>query len=241
MRASASSVYRTEPVGTDVFEGTVHATGQVSFPLDQTVHISPRLQGRIRSVFAQIGARGSKGQALAIMDSVDAASAQSNAVQAENKLRLAKSTLEREQRNGAARDIGRHPGGGQLDQAHARTEFTKDALSKIREQANFGGFTQKPLSYAQNDSVSAKADLASAEADLAVAERERSRTAKLVEIGVAAKRDLEAAENDEQKDRVAVEADKEKVKNFQQSADLQKEGRPDQSLPRRPAGSLGRE
>jgi RND family efflux transporter MFP subunit len=210
---------QTEAVRLDAFDGTVNATGQVSFPLDQTVHISPRLQGRIRTVLVQVGDMVSKGQTLAVMDSVDAASAQANAMQAENKLRLAKSNLEREKRlyRLGTSDVAQAE--ANMDQAHARTEFTKDALAKIREQARIGGFTQKPFSDAQNDLVGARADLASAQSDLAAAERERVRTAKLVEIGVAAKRDLEAAEDVSEKARVAVEADKEKVKQFRQSAD----------------------
>ena len=70
-------------------EGIVRATGQVNFNADQTVKISPRLPGRIESVFVKVGDPVAAGQTLAILDSVDAANALANARQTENKLRMA--------------------------------------------------------------------------------------------------------------------------------------------------------
>src|SRR5260370_41859663 len=48
---------RTAPVRAAAVAGTVHATGEVSFNADQTVKISPRLQGRIDQVLVRVGDR----------------------------------------------------------------------------------------------------------------------------------------------------------------------------------------
>src|SRR5579862_4403329 len=45
------------------------ATGLVSYPADQTVKISPRVAGRIRSVFVRVGDAVAPGQTLAILES----------------------------------------------------------------------------------------------------------------------------------------------------------------------------
>ncbi len=88
----------TTAVRQEVVLSSLHATGQIIFPSDKTVKISPRLQGRIRQVFVHIGDHVAVGQVLAILDSVDAATAQTTARQNENKLRQAKSTLDRQER-----------------------------------------------------------------------------------------------------------------------------------------------
>jgi membrane fusion protein, heavy metal efflux system len=207
----------TEPVHAAALEPGIQATGLISFPADQTVKISPRLQGRIRQVLVRVGDHVAAGQMLAVLESVDAAAALTNARQAANKLRLANTSLERQRRLYRLGTPDVSQAQASLDQAAARTRFTKDALDRVREQARIGGFTQKPLADAQNDVVAARADLAQAQADLGQAERERDRTARLVEIGIAARRDLEAAENAVKKAGVTVQADTEKVTLHQQS------------------------
>lgn len=207
----------TAPVRVEAVGGVVRATGVVSFPSDQTVKISPRLQGRIDQVFVHVGDRVAAGQTLAILDSVDAANALATARQAENKLRLARLSRERQERLYRLGTSDVTQAQANVNQAEAHAQFTHEALRRTREQAQIGGFTQKPLEDARQAVVAAQADLAQAQADLAQAQRERDRTARLVEIGVAAKRDQEAAENGVQKAQVTVQADQEKVRLAQQA------------------------
>jgi RND family efflux transporter MFP subunit len=202
----------TAPVRAEAVGGVVQATGLVSFPADQTVKISPRLQGRIDQVLVHAGDRVAAGQTLAILDSVDAANAQAAARQAENKLRLARANRERQERLYRLGTSDVTQAQASLDQAKAHAQFTREALQRTREQARIGGFTQKPLEDARQVVVGAEADLAQAQADLAQAQRDRDRAARLVEIGVAARRDQEAAENGVQKAQVTVQADQEKVR-----------------------------
>ncbi|HLK58366.1 MAG TPA: efflux RND transporter periplasmic adaptor subunit [Chthonomonadaceae bacterium] len=199
------------PVREEAIESNLKATGLISYPADNTVKISPRLQGRIQQVFVRVGDHVNKGDTLAILDSVDAASAITTARQAENKLRLAENNLHREERLYQLGTPDVTQAQANLDQTKARTQATADALARTREQARIGGFTEKPLEDAKTAEVGANSDLAQAQSDLAQAQRDRDRKAKLVDIGVAAKSDLEAAENVLEKAKVAVQSDQEKL------------------------------
>lgn len=202
---------RTAPARAAAVEGRVEATGRVSFNADQTVKISPRLQGRIDQVFVKVGDRVSRGQTLAILDSVDAATAQANARQADNKRRLAQTNLQREERLYRLGTSDVTQAEANREQARTRTQFTRDALARIREQARIGGFTQKPLEDARQAVVGANADLAQAQADLALAQRQHDRATRLFNAGVAAKQELEGADNAVQKAQVTADADQERV------------------------------
>src|SRR5579871_1608705 len=59
------------PVAVQRLQDAVRATGQILYPADQTVKISPRLQGRVRQVFVRVGDPVTAGQTLALLDSVD--------------------------------------------------------------------------------------------------------------------------------------------------------------------------
>lgn len=207
----------TDRVTSERLEAVLKATGTVSYPADRNVKISPRLAGRIREVRYRVGDRVRKDEILAVIDSVDAATALTSSRQADNKLRIARQNLERAERLYRLGTPDVTAALANLDQARARAAFTKDALARIREQAKIGGFTQKPLQDAQNDVVSSGADMARARHDLAQAERERDRTTRLVEIGVAAKRDLEAAETAVKNARVTLDAAQERGKLTQKT------------------------
>lgn len=201
----------TATVRVETIAGDIKAAGQIVYSADQTVKISPRLQGCVQQVLVRVGDHVTAGQTLAVLDSVDAAAAQTTARQNDNKLRLATTNLERQERLYKLGTPDVTAAQASLDQAAARTQFTKEALERLKEQANIGGFTQKPLEDAQAAVVSANSDLAQAQSDRAQAERDYERKAKLVEIGVASKSDLEAALNVREKAAVTVQADQEKA------------------------------
>lgn len=212
----------TAPVRAETLAADLHATGQILFSSDQTVKISPRLTGRVRQVYVRVGDHVVVGQPLALLDSVDAAAAQNTTRQSENKLRLAASTLERTERLFHLGTPDVTSAQANLDQAKARVEFTNSALERVREQAQIGGFTEKPVEDAQTAVVAARSDLAQAQADQGQTQRDRDRKAKLVEIGIAARSDLEAADNALDKARVTVKADQEKLALVQTAFEREK-------------------
>ncbi len=197
--------------------GAIHATGQVLFPADSSVKISPRLAGRVRKVYVRVGDRVAPGQTLAVMDSVDAASAQTLARSTKVALEQARENLARTRR---LYDLGTPDvtaAQASLDQAKAAALFARDALQRLKQQAGIGGFAQPPLEAAQNTLITAKGALVLAQSDLAQAQRDHDRKQKLVEIGVAAVSDLESAQNVLEKAQTAVQSDADSVKVAEQS------------------------
>ena len=207
---------QTEPVRLDALQSQIDVTGTVSFPADESVKISPRLQGRVRQVYVREGDYVKAGQPLALLDSVDAATAQTTYVQNENALQLAKIALDR---NETLYHLGTPEvtqAQAAFDQAKANTAFSADALAKVRLQAKIGGFTQQPLADARTAYANAWSTFAQAQANLDAAQPAYDRMVKLVGIGVNSKADLEAAQNTLTNAKVAVAAD-------QQVLDLAKE------------------
>lgn len=196
----------TAPVLREGFSETLHLTGQVVYPLENTVKISPRLAGRVQAVSVRVGDPVRAGQTLALLDSVDAVAAQNTARQNANKLRLAQETFNRTERLYRLGTSEVSTALANLDQAKARTAFTKETLARIRQQAGIGGFTQKPVEDAKNALVTAKSTLAQAQSDAALAARDHNRKVKLIEIGIASRSDLEASENVLDKAKTQVEA-----------------------------------
>ena len=199
--------------------GTLQTTGQILFSTDQSVKISPRVQGRVRQVFVRVGDHVTAGQPLLILDSVDAATAQTTARQNENKLRQADANLERQQRLYRLGTLDVTSAEAALDQARANAVAAKDVVVRTREQERIGGFTQKPLEDAENAVVMANSALSQARSDADQAQRDYDRKTKLVEIGVSAKSDQEAALNTLEKTRTSVQADQESVRLAHQALD----------------------
>ena len=208
---------RTAPVLLSALEGRLQTTGLVSYPVDQTVKISPRLQGRIRQVYVSVGDPVSAGQVLAVLDSVDAATAQATALQSQNKLRLARVTLDRQRQLFRLGTPEVTAAQAALDQARANTLFKKEAFQKIQEQARIGGFTQQPLASARTAVVQAQASFDSARQDLDLAQRTQDRAARLNQIGMNARQDVEAAENTLAKARVTVQSDQDQLRLAQET------------------------
>ena len=201
----------------ETLSAEIHATGQVLYPADQTVKISPRMQGRIKDVFVRVGDHVTMGQTLAILESVDAAAAQTAARQSDNRLRLSRLTLARSERLYRLGTPEVTSAQASLDQARSAAIAAQETLERTRQQAAIGAFTQPPVENAQNSVIVAKGALMQAQSDLAQAQRDRDRKLKLVEIGVAARSDLESAENVLDKVRTAVQSDQESLKLSQQA------------------------
>jgi RND family efflux transporter MFP subunit len=206
-------------VKSEAIEQDVRVTGQVLYPPDTTVKISPRLQGRVKQVFVRVGDSVSVGQTLAVLDSVDAATARTTSSQNENLLRLAQTNLDKAQRQF---DLGTPEvtqAQAALDQAKTAKIWAKDAYDKVTLQAKIGGFTEKPVEDAENALVGAKSTSSQAQSDLALAEKDFARKKKLFDIGVAAKSDLEISQDTYEKAKAAADAAKETVRLATQALD----------------------
>jgi len=208
---------QTAPVRLSPLVGRLQTTGLVSYPADQSVNISPRLQGRVRQVYVSVGDHVTAGEPLVQLDSTDAATAQTTFRENQDKLRLAAITLQRNQtllRLGTPEVTQAEAA---LEQAKEHTSYTRDALNKIRLQAKIGGFNQQPLATAQTNVVQAQAALDSSKQDLDLAQRAERRAVKLNQIGVNASQDVEAAENTLSKAQVTVQSNQDQLRLAQET------------------------
>ncbi len=208
---------QTAPVRLSPLVGRLQTTGLVSYPADQSVNISPRLQGRVRQVYVSVGDHVTAGEPLVQLDSTDAATAQTTFRENQDKLRLAAITL---QRNQTLLHLGTPEvtqAEAALEQAKEHTSYTRDALNKIRLQAKIGGFNQQPLATAQTNVVQAQAALDSSKQDLDLAQRAERRAVKLNQIGVNASQDVEAAENTLSKAQVTVQSNQDQLRLAQET------------------------
>ncbi|MFQ5670003.1 MAG: efflux RND transporter periplasmic adaptor subunit [Acidobacteriota bacterium] len=89
---------RTAPVEQRVLPPSLETTGQVDFEQDRLAHVPPRIPGRVEQVRADLGATVSKGQILAIIDSIELGQAKSAYLQAKAQEDLARQNYEREKR-----------------------------------------------------------------------------------------------------------------------------------------------
>ena len=89
---------RTAPVSTRVLPAELLTTGQVDFEQDRVAHVTPRIPGRVEAVHADLGDRIERGQALAVIDSIELGQAKTAYLQARAQEELARQNFEREQR-----------------------------------------------------------------------------------------------------------------------------------------------
>jgi RND family efflux transporter MFP subunit len=212
----------TASVGEQSIQADLKTTGAISYPADQTVNLSPRLQGRITQLFVRVGDHVSAGQRLALLVSVDGATAQTTALQSANKLRQATLDLQRQQRLFRLGTPDVTTAQAAYDQAVAAADAAKDVLDTTNEQSKIGGFSDKPLEDASNGLIAANSSLAQAKSDLLQAQRDFDRKSKLVQVGVAAQADLEQALNTLEKSKVAVQAGEDAAKLARQAVEREK-------------------
>jgi len=195
----------------------IKTTGLVLFPQDSTVKISPRVQGRVRLVLVKTGDTVHVGDTLAVLESADAAAALNAVRQADTRVELTRNNLERQQKLYQLGTSDVTQAESNLDQAKARTLYSKDVLTRANEQAKIGGFTDKPLEDAENAMIQAKAALAQSIQDLSLAQKDRDRAERLTGIGVGARRDFEVAENALEKTKATVQANRDSLRLAEQA------------------------
>jgi len=212
-QAAAEAVeLRTASVTVEPGSHTIHTNGVVHFSPYNTINVSPRLVGRIQSVFVKVGDRVTAGEPLANLLSSDAAIAVDTARDADQQLKLTEVTLATARKQYAAGTPEVTAAEAAQISAHENTVYTKRMLALTREQNGIGGFTDKPLSDAQSAAKQADTQLAQDLKDLQLDQNAYDRTAKLFGYGVAAKADVELAEDTLGKQKDAVANDREQLR-----------------------------
>ena len=136
---------QTGPARLTSLDESIQTTELVSFPSDRTVKVAPRLTGRVRQVFVKLGDRVSAGQRLAILESVDAATAESTYQQNKTALHQADLDLQRQERLYRLGTPDVTSAQAAYDEAVTARKQAKVVLDLSKNQDQIGGFTQKPL------------------------------------------------------------------------------------------------
>ena len=212
-QAAAQAVeLRIAPVTLEPGTHTIHTNGVVHFSPYSTINVSPRLVGKVQSVFVKVGDRVTAGEPLANLLSSDAAIAVDTARDADQQLKLTTTSLATARKQFAAGTPEVTAAEAAQISAHENTLYTKRMLELTREQNGIGSFTDKPLTDAQSAAKQAETQLAQDLKDLQLDQKAYDRTSKLFGYGVAAKADVEAAEDTLGKQKDAVANDKEQLR-----------------------------
>lgn len=203
---------KTAPVSSEPGAHTIHTNGVVHFSPYSTINVSPRLVGRIQSVFVKVGDHVTAGEPLANLLSSDAAIGVDAARDADEQLKLTAVNLTTARKQFVAGTPEVTAAEAAQISAHENTLYTKRMLALTREQNGIGGFTDKPLTDAQSAAKQAETQLAQDLKDLQLDQKAYDRTSKLFGYGVAAKADVEAAEDTLGKQKDAVANDKEQLR-----------------------------
>jgi cobalt-zinc-cadmium efflux system membrane fusion protein len=195
----------------------LQTSGQLTYPSDSTVKIAPKLTGGIDQVLVRVGDRVTAGQTVAILSSVDAATAQTTSLQANATLAQTKLDLGRYQRLYELGTPDVTSAQATLDQANQGEEAAKNVLTHAQYQARIGGFTEKPLEDAENALVGAESALSQSRSDLALAQKDLDRKKKLVAIGVNSVSDQEISQDAFEKANINVDANEESVRLAKQA------------------------
>ena len=218
--AAAQAVeLKTEKVVLEPGAREIRTNGVIHFSPYSTINVSPRLTGRIQEVFVKVGDHVSAAQPLASMVSSDAANAVDSARDADEQLKLTAVALATARKQFLLGTPEVTSAEAVLISAQESTRFNKRMLDLTLEQNKIGGFTDKPLTDALGAAKQAETQLAQDLKDLALDQSQYDRTVKLFGYGVAAKVDVENAEDTLGKQKDAVSNDKEQLRIAKLTAD----------------------
>lgn len=217
-KAAAEAIeLQTATITVEPGKKLIKTNGVVHFTPSSSINVSPRLIGKIRSVFVNVGNHVIAGQPLADMVSSDAANAVSAAKDADEQVKLTASALDTARKQFKLGTPEVQAAEAAYVQAKEATEYNRRAVELAREQSSIGGFTEKPLSDAQSAEKQTSTQLAQDEKDLAFAQKQYDRSEKLLQIGTAAKQEVEAAEAALGKAKDAVSNDREQLRIARQT------------------------
>lgn len=136
---------RLEEVGSRTFEDSVSVTATIRPNQDRIAKISPRVEGRIVGVSANLGDTVRAGQALAVMDSLAIGEAQSTLLRAQSSERVAQADFKRAESLSAEEIIPQKEllrARGELERASAESRAARDRLRLLGGSASASGQAQ---------------------------------------------------------------------------------------------------
>jgi len=136
---------KLEEVSSRTFEDSVSVTATIRPNQDRIAKISPRVEGRIVGVSANLGDAVRAGQALAVMDSLAIGEAQSTLLRAQSSERVAQADFKRAESLSAEEIIPQKEllrARGELERASAESRAARDRLRLLGGSASASGQAQ---------------------------------------------------------------------------------------------------
>ncbi len=185
---------RIEPAQLGDAREAVNVTGKVTVPPDRLVQVSPRIAGKVMMARGTVGDRVSRGQALAVISSVELAEARAAYRQAAARLSAAKQNYERE------------------------TSIVKLGVTSVRpvEEARAETLaSQGDISDAKSELAQAQSEVVRQESELVQCKARLERAKELYADKIVSRQDLESAEAEYRRDLASLEAARSKVTQAQ--------------------------
>jgi RND family efflux transporter MFP subunit len=195
-------------VGLQQVQSSLQVPGTVVSTSKGRAVVTPPVAGRVTAISVQLGDSVRQGQTLAILESPELAQAWSSVAEA-TKMRDAAGSDLRQSKS-------------EVELSIAKLSAAKTNLTRQRELAKAGAFSQAPIQQAQNDLNDAQSELLSAQKEQASHAEQLRRLENLFRDGIVSKSELEAARLELIQDQIRFDRSKAKVENAKATYDREK-------------------
>lgn len=181
---------KTERVTTKAVQEQLAVPGTIAPTVGGRAVVTPPAPGRIVELSIKLGEQVTKGQTLAILESPELAEAWA---------RVREPILLRDEGIAKQREAL-----SQLMQAETKLTYAKKTLSRQKELAKAGAFSQAPLQQAQTELNEAQSELLSAQKEQASHAEQLKRIENLYKSGIVSQSEYDAAKLESQQDVIRV-------------------------------------
>ncbi|MBS1705140.1 MAG: efflux RND transporter periplasmic adaptor subunit, partial [Armatimonadetes bacterium] len=170
--------------------------------------VTPPVAGRVLSISVRLGDAVRQGQTLAIIESPELSQAWSTIAEATRVRDAAKSDVQQSR--------------SEVELAIAKLNAARTNLTRQRDLAKAGAFSQAPVQQAQNDLNEAQSELLSVQKEQASHAEQLRRLENLYRDGIVSKSELEAARLEFQQDQIRLDRAKAKIENAKATYDRER-------------------
>lgn len=198
----------TVEVRKEVLQETIQVPGTVTSTDRGKAVVTPPVAGRVISISVRLGDSVRQGQTMAIVESTELSQAWSTIAEATRIRDAAKSDVQQAM--------------SEVDLASAKLIAAKTNLTRQRDLAKAGAFSQAPVQQAQNELNDAQSELLSIQKEQASHADQFRRLENLYRDGIVSKSELEAARLELQQDQIRLDRIKAKIENAKATYEREK-------------------
>ncbi len=206
--AQKTAGIETTVVRAEMIQASLQVPGTVTSTDRGKAVVTPPVAGRVLSISVRLGVQVRQGQTLAIIESPELSQAWSTIAEA---MRM---------RDAASADV--HQARSEVELAKAKLNAARISLSRQRDLAKAGAFSQAPLQQAQSDLSEAQSELLSVQKEQASHAEQLRRLENLFRDGIVSKSELEAARLELQQDQIRLDRAKAKIENAKATYEREK-------------------